>query len=102
LSFNTLTLDINLNGEPLKNGELKIERDRSDNAGEDQTVMIPLNGSRISLPLAQYLGPNQRFTPSSIVLLLGDSTKTGSLRVPRGLSLLSLGVNAGVDVTFDL
>ncbi|MDR2247231.1 MAG: hypothetical protein LBE17_11290 [Treponema sp.] len=102
VSFNTLTLDINLSGAPLKNGKLSIERAASDHAGEYQTVKIPLNSSNIRLPLAQYLGSNQRFTPIKVALQLGDSTNTGTLQIPRGLSFLSLSVNAGVDATFDL
>jgi hypothetical protein len=97
-----LTLDINMNGVPMENGVLKIVRNSSDNAGQHQTITIPLSGSNIRLPLAQYLGSSQKFTPKQIALELGNATTKGTLRIPRGFSLLSLGINAGVDVTVDL
>jgi hypothetical protein len=94
-TFNTLTLDINLNGAPIENGQLKITRPRD----EPMVEPIDLNSDCISLPLAQYLGANQKFTIDEVMLEIGPG---GSLQVTRGLSFVSLKVNAGVDAYIDL
>ncbi|MDR1247866.1 MAG: hypothetical protein LBK63_01050 [Treponema sp.] len=96
VSFTTLTLNIGLNG--VIGGSLIIERNLAEDGVNQQIDPISLNDENIRIPLADYLGSSQKFTPEKIML---EIDKDGSLEIPRGLSLLSFSVNAGVDFTYD-
>jgi hypothetical protein len=98
ISFNTLTLNVNMTGAPIKNGKLEIIRDAAKD-GMGQIGSIDLSGKNISIPLAGHLGPSQKFTIDTVKLVIDDG---GSLTVPRGLGLLSIGVDAGIDAKFGL
>jgi hypothetical protein len=100
MSFTTLKLNINLSGAPMEKGKVIIERDAvKDKAAGLSIPPVFLNGGSININLADYMGDNQSFTLTGVKLQI---EKGGYLQVPRGLSLLSLSVNAGVDVTYDL
>jgi hypothetical protein len=103
ISLDPLTLNITLSGTPIDGGHLIVERNAAtDNLFDDeknQPIKIDLSHeNNIRIPLAENL-TGQSFTLQSVRLELEEG---GSLQVPRGLSLLSLGVNTGIDTTFDL
>jgi hypothetical protein len=99
ISFNTLTLNVNMTGAPITGGQLEIERNTHLDGTNEQIKPIDLKGKNISIPLADYLGASQKFTIDEVKLVIEAG---GSLEVPRGLSLLSIGVDAGIDATFGL
>ncbi|MDR2742807.1 MAG: hypothetical protein LBB98_11740, partial [Treponema sp.] len=94
VSFNTLTLNIGLTGALMEEGELVITID-----GRDDPISFDFNSNDISIALGPYLGPSQNFTIQKIELHI---EKGGGLKIPRGLSLLSVGVKAGVDAVLEL
>ncbi|MDR3130217.1 MAG: hypothetical protein LBU18_01585 [Treponema sp.] len=101
VTFNTAALNIGLSGTPIEKGEIRIKRDTAkDGGGEALPDLEPikLDDRNIALNLSDYLGSKQSFTITNIALHIAED---GRLNVPKGLSLLSINLNAGVDVTYE-
>jgi hypothetical protein len=98
VSFNTLTLNVGLTGALMEGGSLAIERDANKDGVQDPSFSVPLSGKNVSIKLADHLGPSQKFTLKSIKLKIDPD---GRLKIPQELSLVSVSVNAGVDVIYD-
>jgi hypothetical protein len=98
ISFNALTLNISLSGSPVQGGQLIIERNTNVDGTDKQIAPVNLGAQNIRIALAEYL-TGQKFTLEAVRLKLDEG---GSLQISRGLCLLSIGVTAGLDATFDL